>query len=162
MYQLLLLLFFFFFSVPTSVAQLPGSYVSSCPEFDFPVFLVLLKATLIYYSFCFSFLNLISSLIGGSLQCCDGFCHTPTRVSHKYTHVPFLLNLPPIPSHLSLFHWALALGSLHHTANAHWLPILHTVMHVSVLLSQMAPPSPAHAVLTSLFSMSVSLLLPCK
>ena len=55
MYQLLLLLFFFFFSVPTSVAQLPGSYVSSCPEFDFPVFIVLLKATLIYYSFCFSF-----------------------------------------------------------------------------------------------------------
>ena len=29
------------------------------------------------------------------LQYCVGFCHTSVWISHRYTHVPFLLNLPP-------------------------------------------------------------------
>ena len=32
-----------------------------------------------------------------TLHCCVGFCHTPTWISHRYTYVPSLLNLPPIP-----------------------------------------------------------------
>ena len=55
------------------------------------------------------------------------------------------LEPPSTPSHLPQFHRALALRSLRHTVNAHWVPVLHMVMHVSVLLSQMAPPSPAHS-----------------
>ena len=34
-----------------------------------------------------------------ALQCYIGFCHTSTRINHRYTHVPSLLNLPPT-SHL--------------------------------------------------------------
>ena len=30
-----------------------------------------------------------------TLQYCDGFCHTSTWLSHRYTHVSSLLNLPP-------------------------------------------------------------------
>ena len=29
-----------------------------------------------------------------TLQCCIGFCHTSTWISHRYTHVLSLLNLP--------------------------------------------------------------------
>ena len=29
------------------------------------------------------------------LQCCVDFCHTSTWMSHRYTYVPSLLNLPP-------------------------------------------------------------------
>ena len=38
-----------------------------------------------------------------ALQCCVGFCHTATWISHNYTYVPFFLNLPltPYPSHPS-------------------------------------------------------------
>ena len=30
------------------------------------------------------------------LQYCDGFCHTSTRISHRYTRVPHILNPSPI------------------------------------------------------------------
>ena len=37
-----------------------------------------------------------------ALQYCFGFCHTPTWISHRYTYVPSLVNLPssshPFPS----------------------------------------------------------------
>ena len=33
-------------------------------------------------------------LTEGQLQYCVGFCHTPTRISHRYTYVPSLLSLP--------------------------------------------------------------------
>ena len=38
-----------------------------------------------------------------ALQCCVGFCHTATWISHNYTYVPFFLNLPltPYTSHPS-------------------------------------------------------------
>jgi len=37
------------------------------------------------------------------------FCHTSTRISHRYTHVPFFPDLPPIPlpPHPSACHRAL-------------------------------------------------------
>ena len=34
-----------------------------------------------------------------ALQYCSGFCHTATGISHRYTYVPSLLNLP-LTSHL--------------------------------------------------------------
>ena len=48
------------------------------------------------------------------------FYHTSTWINHRYTYVPSLLNLPPHPSLLGC-HGALALGSLCHAANSHWL-----------------------------------------
>ena len=32
-----------------------------------------------------------------ALQCCVGFCYTLTRISHRYTYVPSLVNVPPNP-----------------------------------------------------------------
>ena len=33
-----------------------------------------------------------------ALQCCAGFCLTTMWISHKYTYIPFLLNLLPTPT----------------------------------------------------------------
>ena len=67
-----------------------------------------------------------------ALQCCVDFCHTSKSISHRYTYVPLLLNLPfnshPIlPSGLSQ---RTGLSSLRHTENFHWVSILliHVVM----------------------------------
>ena len=45
------------------------------------------------------------------------FCHIPVRISHRYTHVPSLLSLPPIslPSHPSRWSQSPCLSSLSHT-----------------------------------------------
>lgn len=32
-----------------------------------------------------------------SLQCCIGFCHITTRISHSYTYIPCLMILLPLP-----------------------------------------------------------------
>lgn len=41
------------------------------------------------------------------LQCCIGFCHISTRVSHRYTHIASLLRLPPTPlGHRGAPSWA--------------------------------------------------------
>ena len=37
-----------------------------------------------------------------ALQWCIGFCHTTMVVSHKYTYVLSLLNLPPTPHPIPL------------------------------------------------------------
>ena len=50
-----------------------------------------------------------------ALQCCLGFCHTWTRISHRYPFVPLLLNLPPHPTPLGC-HRAADLSSLHHSS----------------------------------------------
>ena len=39
-----------------------------------------------------------------ALQCCVGFCHTSTWISHRYTYIPSLLKLPSnshLPPHLT-------------------------------------------------------------
>ena len=52
-----------------------------------------------------------------------------------YMSAPSWTSLPlPTPSHLSRLSPSTVLSSLHHTANSHWLPILHTVMYVSTTL----------------------------
>ena len=73
-----------------------------------------------------------------TLQYCDGFCHTSTWISHRHTHVPSLLNLPPYSMPLGC-HRAPALDFLCHAANSHWLSILHMAMY----MSQVIPPSPS-------------------
>ena len=70
-------------------------------------------------------------------------------------------HLPPHPTPLG-GHRALSLSSLRHTAHSHWLSVLHIVICMFQLLSQVTPPSPSATISTSLFFMSASLLLPCK
>ena len=64
------------------------------------------------------------------------FCHTSTRISHRYTNVPSLPNLSPIsPCNppFSLLQRP-CLSSLSHTASSHWLSILQMVVYISMLL----------------------------
>ena len=75
-----------------------------------------------------------------ALQCCVGFCHTSTRIHHRYTHVPSLPRPRSIPT-LGC-QQSSELNSLCCTADSHGLPTLHTVMSVSLLLSQSLPRSP--------------------
>ena len=69
---------------------------------------------------------------------------------------------PPYPSHPSRLSQSHSLNSLSHTANSHWLSILHMVMYVSILLSPYVPPSPSFPhpshVLKSLPFMNCSML----
>ena len=60
-------------------------------------------------------------------QCCVGFCHTAAWISHRYPYVPspWAFLPPPTPSHLFRLSLSTRLSSLHHTANSHWLFILH-------------------------------------
>ena len=64
------------------------------------------------------------------IQCCDGFFPISTWISHRHMYALPLeppSNLPPHPPPLGC-HRAPVLGSLHHTANFHWLSLLHLVM----------------------------------
>jgi len=57
-------------------------------------------------------------------------CHTSTRISHRYTNVPSLLDLPPISLPIPPFSLSQSpcLSSLSHTANSRRLSILHMVL----------------------------------
>ena len=79
---------------------------------------------------------------------------------------PLTLNppshLPPYPTALGC-HRAPALGSLHHTADPHWLAgnlYSNSNVYVPILPSQAIPPPPSPPVTLSLFFMSVSPLMP--
>ena len=75
---------------------------------------------------------------------------------------PSLTSLPPLtPSHLSRLSRSTRLSSLCHTANPHFLSIFGVAIYVSMFLSLFILSSPFPTV-TSLFSMSASLLLPCN
>ena len=65
----------------------------------------------------------------------------------------------PYPSSLSQ---STRLSSLCYTTAFHQPSILHTVIYVSKLFSQLVPPSPSLAVSTSSFPTSTSLFTPCK
>ena len=65
-----------------------------------------------------------------TLQNFVDFCQTSAWISHRYTYISSLLNLPPIPSpsHPSRLIQSPCLSFLSHTANSCWLSILHMVM----------------------------------
>ena len=87
-----------------------------------------------------------------TLQCCGGFCHTLTWISHRCTCVPHPSGL----SQCTGFECPVSCIKL-------GLVIYFTYgnIHVSVLFSQIIPPSPSPTESKSLFFTSVSLLLSC-
>ena len=91
------------------------------------------------------------------------FCQTSTWISHRYTYIPFWTSLPsPAPSYPSRLIQSLCLSFLSPTANSCWLSILHMVICFHVALSIHLTLSSPHPMSISLFSMSISPLLPCK
>ena len=97
-----------------------------------------------------------------ALQYSVGFCQTSTEISHRFTYVPSHLNIPPTslpipatgihmspPSHLALHptplgcHRVPDLGSLHHTADFHWLAnFTYGNVYVSIHVTLSFPPPP--------------------
>ena len=65
-----------------------------------------------------------------ALQYCVVLCHISTWITHRYTYVPWLLNLPSTSHPISPLQVVSATGlsSPSHTAISHWLSILHMVM----------------------------------
>ena len=73
--------------------------------------------------------NLFFNLRKIALQCCDGFCHTTTQISHNYTYITSLLSLLLLPpSHSSTSSQSTWLGSLCYIATSHQLPIWDMVI----------------------------------
>ena len=64
-----------------------------------------------------------------ALQCCVGFCHPSTWISHRYTYVPSLLDLPAT-FHTSRLSQSPRLSSLYYTATSHQLSVLHMVIYI--------------------------------
>ena len=78
-----------------------------------------------------SFFNLF--LIGGAiaLQCCVGFCHATMQLSHNYTYITSLLNLPPLLSPYPFrSSQSTRLGSLCLKATSCQLSLLHMTVYI--------------------------------
>ena len=122
--------------------------------------------SLLCFGYIYIFINLFIFnwiLIGFTIL--YKYCNASTWSSHRYTHVPSLLSLPPtshLPPHPAPLHCHRApdLSSLHQNRKFP-LVIYFTYgnVHVSVLFSQFIPFSPT--VSASLFTVSVFQLLPC-
>ena len=82
-----------------------------------------------------------------TLQYCDDFCHTSVWISHSFTYVPSLLNLPPSPSHPSRLSQSPGFGF---PVSCSKFPLAicfaYGNIYVSVRLSQIIPPSPSPTV----------------
>ena len=69
------------------------------------------------------------------------FCHTSTRVSHRYTHVSFLPDLPPNSLPTLLFSQS-PFEFLESYGKFLWLSALHMVLWISMLLYHTSPLPP--------------------
>ena len=91
-----------------------------------------------------------------SLQYCVGFCHTSHESAiGRHMSIPSWTSLlPPTPFHPSRLSQSPGFSSLSHTANFHWLSILHMVVYVSMLPSHLLHPHPSSFFLFCLFGCS--------
>ena len=127
---------------------------SSCPQ-SFPASVSFLS----FFLFSFIFI----SWRVNTLQYCSGFCHTLTWISHGFTCVPHLNPPPtslPIPSLWVIpVHQPWALVSCIQPGLV--ICFRRDNIYVSMLFSQIIPPSPSPIESKSLFYTSVSLFLSC-
>ena len=125
------------------------------------IILSFFKKILFYLFIYFSFICISWRLI--TLQCCSGFCHTLTWISHGFTCVPH--PEPPSPSFPIPSLWVIPVHQPWAPASCiqPGLAICFTIdnIHVSMLFSQTIPPSPSCTESKSLFYTSVTLFLSC-
>ena len=98
-------------------------------NYSFHYLSVLIFVKILFFPFLFKNLWFLNWRII-VLQNYAGFCQTSKWISHRYTYVPSLWTFPPLhsPSHPFRLLQSPGLSSLSHTANSHWLSILHMVM----------------------------------
>ena len=117
---------------------------------------------------CVFFLsNLIFDWRKIALQNFAVFCKISTWISHRYTHVPSFLNLPPISLLIPplwvviepLFEFPESYSKFPMTI---YFTYSNVSFHVTLSLHLTLSFLPSTSVSISLFSMSVSPLLPCK
>ena len=106
--------------------------------------------TLLQYYFCFLLLLLLVFVIKFvfnwriiALQYCVHFCQISTRISHRYTYVPSLLNLPPNTDPFPLLlgcHRALFELPESHSKFPLAIYFIFCNVYVSVLCSPYIPP----------------------
>ena len=98
-----------------------------------------------------------------TLQYCDVFAIHRHELAMDEHVSPILNPLPHLPPHPIPLSWPRppALSALLHALNLHWSSMLHMVIYVPMLFSQIIPPSPSPTQSKSLFFTPVSLLLPC-
>ena len=65
-----------------------------------------------------------------ALQCCVGFCHTSTWISHRYTYIPSLLSLSSTPSQPSRLSQSTGLSSLCCIQQLPCSCVWHMVIHI--------------------------------
>ena len=85
------------------------------------------------------------------LQCCISFCHMSTWISHRYTYVSSLLNLPPTSHHIPSFqvvteYQVKLLASYSKFPMAVYFTYGNVNFQFYSLLSQSMPPSFSHCV----------------
>ena len=99
-----------------------------------------------------------------TLQYCGGLCHTLTRISHRCTCIPPSWTPSPLLStpHPSGVSWNTSFECLASCIKlALVIYLTYGNMHVSMLSSQIIPPSPSPTESKNLFFTSVYLLLSC-
>ena len=116
------------------------------------------------YNWKYFFLKFIFNWRIIASQWCVGFCCTTRWISYMSTYIPSLMRLPPIhpipPASQSSQHPA-GLPVLYSNLSLA-IYLTHGSVYMLLLVSPFGSPPPSFTVCLSLFSMSVSLFLPCK